>query len=186
MKTFFLLAAMLTGLVGRSQKTITNFTLADVATGDRVSLSDFSTQSGIAVIFTSNDCPFDSYYRTRISALIDQYKGKIQFLLINSYLEEGEDVDAMKVAYATWKITAPYLADKERVALQALDASKSPEVFLLKRTAAGMTVFYNGSIDDSPQVASGVRQAFLKDAIDQLLRHGPPDPPTRSVGCTIR
>jgi peroxiredoxin len=186
MKKFLLMAAVLLALGGLGQKSIPDFKLTNVQNGASVSLSDFSGMPGVVLVFTSNTCPFDAYYRARIRSLMEEYAGKIQFVLINSYLETDENEEAMKTAYSSWQLAAPYLADKDQNALQAVDARRSPEVFLLKSTKAGMTVYYQGAIDDSPQLASAVRQRFLQAAIDQLLKGGAPPAANRSAGCTIR
>lgn len=174
------------GLTTVAQAPVANFKATNVATGSAVSLADYANQNGVVLLFTSNDCPFDAYYHTRIKTLIETYQGKINFVLINSYLEPEESEEAMKAAYANWKITVPYLADKEQAALRALGARKSPEAFVLKSSKAGMVIFYSGAIDDSPQTAAGVDESYLKNAIDALLAGAAPVSPSRAVGCTIR
>lgn len=177
---------MIAGMAAAAQAPVPNFSAINVATGNSVSLNDYVSKPGIVLFFTSNNCPFDTYYRTRIKALVAEYQSKVQFLFVNSYLEPEENANAMKIAYSTWEVEIPYLADKDQVALRALDARKSPDAFLLKSSKSGFTIFYSGSIDDSPQVAAGVQKSFLKDAINELLNGAAPVPSKRSVGCTIR
>lgn len=75
--TLFLLANVLTA------QEIKDFSLTNTKDGKAVSLSGFSS-TGIAVVFTSHECPFDNYYKERLKELTTQYAGKIQFVFINS------------------------------------------------------------------------------------------------------
>jgi methylaspartate ammonia-lyase len=58
---------------------------------------------------------------------------------------------------------------------------------LLKSEGGKWLVQYSGAIDDNPQVASAVKQSFLKDAIDKVLSGAKVEVNNnRAVGCTIR
>lgn len=166
---------------------VQNFTLTNVADESMVSLEGFNSCAGLVVIFTSNECAYDNYYTARLKVLTEVYAGKIQFLLINSYLEPEESVEKMKAKYAFWGMNVPYLADKEQTALECLGAKKSPEAFLLKNNNGKYTVVYSGAIDDNPQVSAAVREKYLRSSIDKLLKGEPIDVPNvRAAGCTIR
>jgi hypothetical protein len=170
-----------------ARQTVQNFTLPNVADNSMVSLEGFQSCSGMVVLFISNDCAYDGYYISRVKSLIDTYKGKIQFLLVNSYTEPNEAVDKMKIKYTNWGLGVPYLADKDQAAMNCLSAKKSPEAFLLKNNGGKYVLFYSGAIDDNPQVANDVKQNFLKDAIDKLLSGQKIDVANnRAVGCSIR
>ena len=62
-----------------------------------------------------------------------------------------------------------YLKDKEQKLKKLLGAMKSPQVVLLKYDKGGYNTFYNGSIDNNPQVATDVKFHYLKDNINNLL-----------------
>lgn len=187
MKHFFGILFCITPLLASAQKTIDNFTLVNVSDGASVSLDEYRSSAGIAVIFTSNSCPYDGYYLSRIRTLITDYQGKIQVLLINSHLESNESEDLMKSTFPKWGLSVPYLSDKDQAALKTLGAKKSPEAFLLKSKNGKFTVVYNGAIDDNAQMANAVNQSYLKNAIDRLLTDRSVElPTTRTVGCTIR
>ena len=168
------------------QLPVQNFTLNNVD-GGPVSLDSYASVAGIAVIFTGNECAFDNYYTDRIKLFIEMFSGKIQFLLINSYVEPGESADKMATKYKRWGFTVPYLIDKDQTAMNILGAKKSPEVFLLKNTGGKFMIVYQGALDDNPQMASDVKQNFLKTSIDKLLAGQKIDVPVmRAVGCSIR
>lgn len=166
---------------------IENITLKDVKTGKDVSLSDFSNKNAIVVIFTSNVCPYAVYYEGRITQLINDYKDKgVQFLLINSHQEVKESADEMKNKITTWGLNVPYLADKEQNAMAAFSARKSPEAFILKPQGNKFSIYYNGAIDNNPQVASDVKNRYLKENIENLLQGKAAVSGGRPIGCMIR
>ncbi len=186
MKIFIVLLSSVISLSGFSQ-TVQDFTLTNVQDGKSVSLYSFQNCKGIAVIFTSNECPYDIKYTERIKMLNEQYKGSIQFVMINAHTEPRENEKAMAQKYESWKIPVPYLADKDQVAMGCFDAKKSPEVFLLKKEADIFNVVYNGAIDDNPLVNTDVNNPYLKNAIDQLLKGDKVSVRSnRAPGCTIR
>src|SRR6185436_18111291 len=148
-------------------------------------LDSYSTP--VVVIFTSNECAFDNYYTTRIRSLIEGYAGRIQFLLINAHLEPAESAGQMTMKYKTWGLNVPYLGDKDQLAMDILGARKSPEAFLLQKSAGKYFLVYKGLIDDNPQVASDVKQHYLKDGMDKLLAGQKITvPEMRAIGCSIR
>lgn len=187
MKQILLLTFLLTFLLTYSQlvaQEIKDFSLVNTKDGKTVTLSNIKSP-GIAVIFTSHECPFDNYYKERLKALVTQYSGKIQFLFINSNQEPQENADQMAIHYKD--VDAPYLADKDQVVMELFGARKSPEVFLVSTASGKYNVVYSGAIDDNPQVAQDVKVHFLKDAIDKVISGQPiPVANQRTSGCTIR
>ena len=164
---------------------VMNFTLPNARDGKEVSLSDFASSRLSVVVFTSHECPFDNYYKDRIKEMIRVFSGKVQFILINSNLEEQESADQMAIHYTD--LTAPYLADKKQTAMTNFGAKKTPEAYVINSSGGKFNVLYHGAIDDNPQAAQDVRQFFLKDAIDKVLSGQKVDTPLqRATGCTIR
>jgi len=192
MKNFMLvILLLLTGTLTAQE--IKDFSLTNTKDGKVVSLSGLGTATGIAIVFTSHECPFDNYYKERLKTLTTQYAGKIQFVLINSNQEAQESVEQMAIHYKD--INAPYLADKDQIAMEILGARKSTEVFLLSTAGAKLNIVYgaklnivySGAIDDNPQVAKDVKQFYLKDAMDKLLAGQKIEIANqRAAGCSIR
>lgn len=185
MKKFIAVILIAFAFESFAQGKLTDVTLADASSDDPVGIDDFPTKKALVIIFTSNECAFDKYYTSRIKNLIDNYKS-IQFLLINSYIEPEEAMDKMKGKSQEWSFGVPYLADKDQVLLELLGAKKSPEVFVVL-PSSNYTVFYSGAIDDNAQLPEGVKQNYLKDALDKIMS-GTSGPAinARAVGCTIR
>ncbi len=166
---------------------IANFSLLNVITGKEVSLDTYPSCSGVAIVFTSNSCAYDEYYRTRLSSISKEYQDKVPVLLVNSSVEPIESTDNMIRKAQQLGLSVPYLADKDQTLMQRLGATKTPQVFLLKNNGGKFSLVYSGAIDDNPQVQGDVRQAYLKDAIDIMLTNQRIETPeVRPVGCTIR
>lgn len=161
-----------------------NQPLTNVANGQTVSIRDFKGAQGIVIIFSSNVCAYDGYYTERLRSLFAAYGTKVQFVMVNSYQEAEETDDKMKVKYEQWGLDVPYLSDKNQDWMKSLGAKKSPEAFVLD---ANGKVTYSGAIDDNPQLATGVKESYLKKAIDDLLTGKNIGTNTvRAVGCSIR
>jgi hypothetical protein len=187
MKRISLILFLLAHVSLFAQTTIDNFTLPNVVDDAPVALDGCQGCIAVAIIFTSVTCPYDQYYTARNNNLVNNYKGKIQFLLINSWPEPEESIEKMKIAHSSGGLLVPYLADKDQLLMRALGAKRSPEVFLIKKANNQFVVKYSGALDDNPQVANAVTQRYLALAIDNLLGGKPIDlPATRTVGCSIR
>lgn len=165
------------------------FSLADAVGGKTISLADYKGQKAVVLIFTSNYCPYSRLYEARIQALVNKYNGQgVAFLMINSndpeqHKEESEA--SMKEKAQDWGV--PYLSDKGQVAAKKYGASKTPEVFVLSPRGGAFTVFYSGALDDNPQIAEDVNQAYLQQALDGLLSGKTVAVKTkRPVGCMIK
>ena len=182
-----LLAVLMLATGSISAQQVTSFTLNNVINGKPVSLDTYPSCSGIAIIFTSNTCAFDEYYRARIARLSTEYSDRVPVLLVNSGIEPAESEEAMAKKAAQLNLRVPYLADKDQALMKQLGASKTPQVFLLRNMSGTFSVVYKGAIDDNAQVEADVRHAYLKDAIDILLTNQSiQTPEVRPMGCSIR
>lgn len=185
MKYLFVIAFCVTCSLAQAQ--FSNISLTDAVTGKNVSLDSYSSGAGVVVIFTSNACPFDEHYRTRINKLAKEFDGKVSVVLVNSHVEPNESLEAMSKKAQQAGITTPYLADKDQTLMQSLKATKSPQSFLLKNTNGKLSVVYSGAIDDNAQVESDVRSSYLRDAITATLNNQPIQAAeVRPSGCSIK
>ena len=166
---------------------VSDFSLTNVLNGKPVSLNTFPSCSGVAIIFTTNACPYDEYYRGRIAKLSNEYADKVPVLLVNSSADPVESAENMTRKAQQLGLSIPYLSDKDQSLMQQLGATKSPQVFLLKNDGGKFVVVYRGAIDDNAQVEADVRHAYLKDAIDIMLTNQKiATAEVRPVGCTIK
>lgn len=186
MKKLLVVLMMMLSVHAWSQD-VKDFTLVNVLNGQSISLSTYPSCSGVVIVFTSNACPYDEYYRNRINTLAKSYTDKVPVLLVNSLPDAGENNDAMAKKGKQLSLTIPYLADKDQTLMSALGAKKSPEVFLLKNNGGNFSVVYRGAIDDNAQVEVDVRHSYLKDAIDIMLANQTiATKEVRPVGCNLK
>lgn len=166
---------------------VNNFKLLNVTNNQMVSLDTYPSCAGMVVIFTTNNCPYDEYYRNRISKLSQAYQDRVPVLLVNSHPDPNESVENMLKKVKDQNPSMPYLADKDQALMTNLDAHKSPEAFLLKNDNGKFTVVYRGAIDDNAQVEADVRHSYLRDAIDIMLANQKiATPEVRPVGCNLK
>jgi peroxiredoxin len=186
MKKLVIAFSFLTAFAAQAQQ-VKDFKLTNVLNGNSVSLGTYPSCSGVIVVFTSNSCPYDEYYRSRINKLSRDYQDKVPVLLVNSNIDAAESDDAMKKKAEQAGITLPYLSDKDQAFMTALGVTKSPAAYLLKNDGGKFTVVYKGAIDDNAQVEADVRHHHLKDAVDIMLANqSVQTPEVRPTGCTIR
>lgn len=155
-----------------------------------VALKDYSDQKGVVVIFSCNHCPYVKLYEERYVALQEEF-GPRKFPLVainsNDSTIVAEDGFSYMVQNAAEKgFNFPYLLDDKQL-FKAYGATRTPHVYLLKNDGKHFTVAYIGAIDDNPQDASDVKDHYLAQAIEAVLKGEQPSPAeTRAVGCTIK
>ena len=166
-----LLAVTLAVGVARAQSvgsTVADFTLK-TATNSDVSLKSYAGKKAVVVVFLSPACPFSLAYQGRLAALSSSYQAKgVEFLFINApiYTESTNPT-------APGKLDLPTLPDASQQASGLLGATKTTEAVVLQPTAGGFAIRYRGAIDDNPQMAGSVQQAYLKQVLDNLLAGRP-------------
>ena len=166
---------------------VKNFKLTNVIDSQPVSLDSYPSCQGMVLIFTSNACPYDEYYRKRIERLSGTYQDRVPVILVNSHTEASDTRDQMVAKGKALNLRMPYLADKDQTLMTQLNVKKSPEAFLLKNENGRFVVVYRGAIDDNAQVESDVRHHYLRDAIDIMLTNQKiQTPEVRPVGCTLK
>ncbi len=166
---------------------VKNFKLINVLNNQSTSLDTYPSCEGMVLIFTSNTCPYDEYYRNRIAKLSQAYQDRVPFVMVNSHTDPTDAPDKMILKGKQLNIAVPYLADKEQTLMASLDVRKSPEVFVLKNQNGKFSVVYRGAIDDNAQVEADVRHSYLRDAIDIMLTNQKIETPeVRPVGCNLK
>jgi hypothetical protein len=186
MKTIFALMFSLISVIASAQQ-LTDFKLVNVMNDQTVSAGSYPSCSGLVIIFTSNACPYDEYYRARVAKLASSFTDKVPVLLVNSQPDPAESKENMVKKARQSNFSFPYLEDKNQTLMTALDAKKTSEAFLLKNDGGKFTVVYRGAIDDNAQVEADVRHNYLRDAIDIMLANQKIETAeVRPVGCTLK
>ena len=173
------------------QGAVKDFKLINATNNSEVSLTDYSNKKAIAVIFTSNYCPYSKLYEERILKLHERFGGQgLQVLLINPNdpgKSQNDSIEKMAQKARDKKYPFPYLADKNQQVSKQFGAAKTPEVFLLAKKGSAFQVVYSGAIDDNPQVPQDVTDAYVSNAITAVLGgKAVRNAKTRPTGCVIK
>ena len=171
-------------------ETVAPFSLKNVD-GRTISLAEYKSQKGVIIIFTSNHCPFSKAYEDRMLALDRKFGPQgypvVALLSSDATLYEEDSFENMQVRARTKNYTFPYLQDETQAVAKAFGATRTPQVYILKRIGDRFTVEYIGSIDDSPQDAAHVQRAYVDEAVTSLLAGKPIITPlTKAIGCAIK
>ncbi|QJD78565.1 thioredoxin family protein [Spirosoma rhododendri] len=169
---------------------ITNFTVKGTD-GRPVSLTDYGSQKGVILIFTSNHCPFSRTYEDRIQALNQRFAPlgyPVLAIMANDPAAYEEDSFANMQRRATEQnYSYSYTMDESQQVARRFGATRTPQAFVLKRAADQFVLEYMGAIDDNPQDPSGVQRQYVSDAVTSLLARRPVATPiTKAVGCAIK
>ncbi|MBO0936635.1 thioredoxin family protein [Fibrella sp. HMF5335] len=200
MKPFLLV--LLLGIVTLpvfAQRAATGYTLGEVVVpfslknvdGRTISLNEYKTQKGVIVIFTSNHCPFSKAYEDRMLNLDRKFGPQgypvLAIMSSDASVYEEDSFEQMQSRAKTRNYTFPYLTDDTQGVAKAFGATRTPQVYVLKRSGERFTVEYIGSIDDSPQDATNVQRAYVDEAATSLLAGRPVVTPlTKAIGCAIK
>ncbi len=163
--------------------------IADVAfttlDGKAHKLSEWKSQAGLAIAFTSTTCPVSKRYAPSLARLEKELAARnIALLLVNPFAsEKAADIAA---ANKEQGLTAPYVHDESKAVASALGARTTTEVFLLD---AQRTLIYRGALDDQYGVSYNLdapREHFLLDAVSALLAgRRPTIAATEAPGCEL-
>jgi peroxiredoxin len=186
--TFLLLPGLQGGL--KPGERAAPFTLLSVD-GTTVSLSDYSNQKGVILIFIANTCPFTKAYEERIIQIHNTYASRgFPVVAINSnnpQISPDDSFEHMKAKAMMKSYPFPYLKDDMEELSKTYGATRTPQVFLLEQNGNGFTLAYTGAIDDNSLDPRSVANRYLEKAIQALSNGKRPSPATtRAIGCTIK
>lgn len=159
--------------------------------GNMVSLSDFKEAKGFIVIFTCNTCPVSVANEDRIIALHEKYQG-LGYPVIainpnNPEISNGDSFELMKVRAKEKGFKFPYLFDDGQKVYPKYGASKTPHVYVLNKEDNALVVKYIGSIDDSARNEGAVKNKYVENAVDALIKGVPIEmASTKAIGCSIK
>lgn len=169
---------------------VADFSLKNV-NGKMVSLSEYKNAKGFIIIFTCNHCPFAKRYQDRMNAFDKKYK-PIGFPLLaisaNDATAIPEDAyDKMKARAKEQNYSFPYLYDETQAVAKAFGATKTPQAYVLFKENGKWILKYSGAIDDNGAEPDKVKNKYLENAVEALLRNEPiAVTTTKSVGCSIK
>ncbi len=163
---------------------VQDFTLQDFR-GKQVSLSDFADQQLVVLAFMGTECPLARLYAPRLEELASNYADQgVAFVAIDA--NSHDSLTEIGAFVREYELTFPFLKDVGNVVADAVEAERTPEVFLLDQKRV---VRYRGRIDDQygiGYIRDEPESRNLADAIDSLLAGNPVAvAKTDAVGCII-
>lgn len=168
----------------------TDFSLKNVD-GKKVSLASIKDTKGYIVVFTCNHCPYAQAYEDRIIALDKKYK-KLGYPVVainpnNPEKQKDDSYAKMQERAKEKKFAFPYLLDEGQKIYPQYGATKTPHVYILQKTAKGNVVKYIGAIDDNYEDETAVKQKYVENAVDALLKNKEVTvKETKAIGCSIK
>ena len=163
--------------------------VADVAfttlDGKAHKLSDWKSQAGVAIAFTSTTCPVSKRYTPSLARLEkDLATRSIALLLVNPFASEKPDEIVAQIK--EHGLTTPYVHDASKAVAQALGAHTTTEVFLLD---SHRTLIYRGALDDQYGLSYNLdapHERYLLDAATAMLAGARPlIAATEAPGCEL-
>lgn len=161
---------------------VDNFTLNDI-NGKEHSLSDYKGSKAIVLMFISVQCPVSNAYNSRMVEVYNNYKEKnVAFLGINS--NKTESSEEIKEHAEEHEFEFTILKDKENIIADKLDASVTPEIYVLN--PSDFEILYHGRIDDSRN-ENNISNKDLEKALNEILSGKEvSNSRTKAFGCTIK
>jgi peroxiredoxin len=195
---FSILLVLTAASVGRAQSAegykagdkAADFSLKNVD-GAAVSMAGNASAKGYILVFTANTCPFAQAYEGRIIALHNKYAPQgYPVIAINSNdlgSSPGDAYEKMQERAKQKNFSFPYLADEAQGTARTYGATRTPQVFIVRKQNTDYVVQYIGAIDDNSQNPNDVSQRYVEDAMTAVLAGKPvANGFTKAGGCTIK
>lgn len=165
------------------------FSLADVVTGEKISLETFTEKRALLIMFICNHCPYVQHVKEELAQMGKDYKDKDIAIVaissndINSYPDDAPN--KLKQMAEELDFAFPYCFDEDQEVAKSYAAACTPDFFLFDKERK---LVYRGQLDDSrPGNNQPVTGADLRAAIDAVLTDQPINPNQKpSSGCNIK
>lgn len=164
----------------------------------RYTLANFSDNSVLVVIFTTNHCPDAIASYQRMCCMVEDCRDQdVGFVAINGndpravmlsemrWTRYDDSYKSMKIVATEEKFNLPYLYDGDtQEVTKAYGAVATPHVFIFDKERR---LRYTGRLDNGRRNPSLSAKSEARDAVDALLAGQPvPVEKTRVFGCSIK
>lgn len=155
-----------------------------------LSLKDYPDAKGFIIIFTCNHCPYANQYISRLNRINTKYSALgVPVIAISSTdatIYEEDSYEKMVQKAKQEQFNFPYLYDPDQVAAKKFNAQKTPHAFVIWKNEKRWEIRYNGAIDDNCSEENLVKQAYVCNAVDALLKNQSVEiKETKSIGCQL-
>ncbi|MCK5897195.1 MAG: thioredoxin family protein [Cocleimonas sp.] len=165
-----------------------DFSLLEPATGNKVSLTNFSDQP-ILIAFICNHCPYVIQLKDVFASFASEYKDKgLVVIAINANDAEkypDDSPEKMIEEVDQYHYTFPYLYDETQAVAQAYQAACTPDFYLFDHHHR---LYYRGQFDAArPGNSEPVTGEDMIVAVNALLAGASaPEKQLASLGCGIK
>jgi peroxiredoxin len=166
-----------------------DFQLADVVSGNTISLETFADKKVLLVMFICRHCPFVKHIKSELAQLGKDYKDKdigIVAISSNNIAQYPDDApEKLKEMAVELDLTYPICFDENQTVAKAYTAACTPDFFVFD---AQRKLVYRGQLDDSrPSNGIPVTGKDLRAALDAILADNPLNFEQKpSIGCNIK
>jgi peroxiredoxin len=162
------------------------FSLPGVDGADHA-LDDYADAELLVLVQSCNHCPYVQAWEGRMSGIQRDFAGRgVRLVAVSSNDARGYPEDSfgeMKARAQRLGFPFDYVYDESQGLARALDAERTPEVFVFDRDRK---LRYHGAIDDNRDDGA-VETHYLRDALEALLAgNDPPVAETAAVGCSVK
>ena len=164
-----------------------NHKLIDI-NGKQITLGQVIGDKGTLVIFSCNTCPWVLKWEKRYVDISKQYMDKgVGIIAVNSNVSrfDGDDsLEKMAIHAREKNYNFIYAQDPQARLANAFGATKTPHVYLFNEQNQ---LVYRGAVDDNARSEFDVDEAFLINALDQMLAGEQITKPfSKALGCSIK
>ena len=161
----------------------------------KVTLESISQENGLLVIFSCNTCPFVIGNGTKSEGWENRYPGlgnkcaelNVGMVLVNpneAKRTAGDSFEDMQKRYKDKDYNCYYVVDENSALADMFGALTTPHVYLFN--AEGKLV-YRGAIDDNVNREKDVKEHYLDNALDNMVKGNKISPETtKQLGCSIK
>lgn len=161
----------------------------------KVTLESISQENGLLVIFSCNTCPFVIGNGTKSEGWENRYPGlgnkcaelNVGMVLVNpneAKRTAGDSFEDMQKRYKDKDYNCYYVVDENSALADMFGALTTPHVYLFN--ADGKLV-YRGAIDDNVNREKDVKEHYLDNALDNMVKGNKISPETtKQLGCSIK
>lgn len=166
-----------------------DFQLADVVSGETISLSTNAGKKALLVMFICRHCPFVKHIKDELAQLGKDYVNRdvgIVAISSNDAINYPDDApEQLKAMAIELGLPFPVCYDESQETANAYTAACTPDFFVFD---AEQRLVYRGQLDDSrPSNGKPVTGEDLRAALDAVLAGQPVNSEQKpSIGCNIK
>jgi peroxiredoxin len=155
--------------------------------GQHHSLDSYADADALVLVQSCNHCPYVQAWEGRLSAIARDYANRgVRVVAVNSNDADhypDDSFEKMQKRSQERGFAFDYLYDEPQAVARALEAERTPEVFVYDHDRR---LRYHGAIDDNRDERAASQQ-YLRDALDAVLAGDDPSvAETPAVGCTVK